>query len=401
MKTEPDYDKERNKILSRILGKLPVRFRMPAVAIVLIILAFGTILGIIVGVKSLVNTEQTKTEEEKTDPDPQFITLEVAKEYSESWSDWTYVAKDERAQCRVIFTNENSYKVKNVKLTCVLTDNIEIVDGITLYDDKFPDGYSIEGQIENEGVNIGDYSPGESVEVFFYIKAIDPSITEAECITASVSINGNSYHQSAEIDVWDSNGGWGDNTNGRRAYSSDEIDAGKLGSLITFNSISDGLIGHEFNYVGARQIDETNGWHANTLEVEDGETYTIRLYIHNDNPGGFDAVAKDVKVTFSLPTQFSKQQNIIGYLDSSNAVPTRYWDGVTLKSDRYFFIEYLDGSARLCNEGIGKDEWIPLPNEIITKDGALVGYSALDGQIPGGYDYYCEVQIDVKVHMKD
>ena len=51
---------------------------MPAVAIILIILAFGTILGIIVGVKSLVNTEQTKTEEEKTDLDPQFITLEVA-----------------------------------------------------------------------------------------------------------------------------------------------------------------------------------------------------------------------------------------------------------------------------------------------------------------------------------
>ena len=99
---------------------------------------------------------------------------------------------------------------------------------------------------------------------------------------------------------------WGDSANGRPSYTLDEINAVKLGDTITFNSISNGKIGDEKNFVGAKVAGTTVAtWNADTINVKDGETYTIRLFVHNNSPKGMDAIAKDVKATFSLPTTVS------------------------------------------------------------------------------------------------
>ena len=196
---------------------------------------------------------------------------------------------------------------------------------------------------------------------------------------------------------------WGDSANGRASYTISEINAGKLGDTITFNSISDGKIGDEKNFVGAietSKIDWSNTgssnlvWKADSIEVKDGETYTIRLYVHNNSPRGTDAVAKDVKTTFSLPTTVSNSQTIIGYLDSSNANPGRYWDEVTLTSDDDFYLEYVEGSAKYTNAKMGT---VALSDNIITS-GVSVGYESLNGEIPGCYEYDGVATINVKVH---
>ena len=196
---------------------------------------------------------------------------------------------------------------------------------------------------------------------------------------------------------------WGDSANGRASYTISEINAGKLGDTITFNSISDGKIGDEKNFVGAieaSKIDWSNTgvssltWNANEINVEDGETYTIRIYVHNNSPKGTDAIAKDVKTTFSLPTNVSNSQTIIGYIDSSNATPGRYWDEVTLKSDDDFYLEYVEGSAKYTNAKMGT---VSLSDEIITS-GVNVGYESLNGEIPGCYEYDGVATINVKVH---
>jgi len=196
---------------------------------------------------------------------------------------------------------------------------------------------------------------------------------------------------------------WGDSANGRSSYTIAEINAGKLGDTITFNSISDSKIGDEKNFVGAiesSKIDWSNTgksnltWNADSINVKDGETYTIRLYVHNNSPKGTDAVAKDVKTTFSLPTNVSNSQTIIGYLDSSNANPGRYWDEVTLKSDSDFYLEYVAGSAKYTNAKMGT---VSLSDEIITS-GVNVGYESLNGEIPGCYEFDGVATIEVKVH---
>ena len=190
---------------------------------------------------------------------------------------------------------------------------------------------------------------------------------------------------------------WGDNTgtqDGRPSYTLDQINAGALGEKITFNSISNGKIGDEKNFVGAKVAGATvQTWNANEIKVKDGETYTIRLFVHNNSPRGMQAIAKGVKASFSIPTNVAKSQTIVGYLDSSNATPTRYFDEVTLVADENIYLEYVDGSAMYNNN---KGDF-KLPNEVITS-GALVGYESMNGEIPGCYEYSGVVTINVKVH---
>ncbi|MBQ3433184.1 hypothetical protein IJG22_02710, partial [Candidatus Saccharibacteria bacterium] len=188
---------------------------------------------------------------------------------------------------------------------------------------------------------------------------------------------------------------WGDSNNGRASYTIAEINAGKLGDTITFNSISDGKINDEKNFVGAKVAGaNVDTWNADTINVKDGETYTIRLYVHNNNPKGTEAVAEGVRANFSLPTTVAKSHTIIGYLNSTNANPGTYWDEVTLNSDSDFYLEYVDGSAKYTNAKMGT---VSLPNEVITS-GATLGYDSLNGKIPGCYEYDGVVTIDVKVH---
>ncbi len=189
---------------------------------------------------------------------------------------------------------------------------------------------------------------------------------------------------------------WGDSNNGRPSYTLAQINQGVLGNTITFNSISSNQkIGDEKNFVGAKVAGaNVSTWNADTIDVKDGETYTIRLYVHNNNPKGMAAIAKDVKATFSLPTNVAKSHTIIGYLDSSNATPTRYWDEVTLKASENIYLEYVKGSAKYTNANLGT---VSLSDAIINS-GALLGYNKLDGNIPGCYQYDGVVTIDVKVH---
>lgn len=188
---------------------------------------------------------------------------------------------------------------------------------------------------------------------------------------------------------------WGDSNNGRTAYTLEQINAGNLGSNITFNSITNGKIGDERNFVGAKlSSSATTTWNADEINVQDGETYTIRLYVHNNSPRGVNAIAKGVSANFSLPTTVAKSQSVIGYINSSNANPTTYWDEVKLVSSNDFYIEYVKGSAKYTNSKLGT---VALPDEVIVS-GATIGYDALNGEIPGCYEYDGQVTIEVKVH---
>ncbi len=188
---------------------------------------------------------------------------------------------------------------------------------------------------------------------------------------------------------------WGDSAGGRPVYTLEQINAGELGDKITFNSITNGKIGDERNFVGAKMSNSTSTtWNADEITVKDGDTLTIRLYVHNNSPKGKDAIAKDVSVSYSLPTTVGKTQTLIGYLNSSNAAPTRYWDEVVLKSSDNFYVEYVKGTAKYTNSKIGT---VSLSDDVITS-GATIGYEALDGKIPGCYEYDGHVTIEVKVH---
>ena len=215
---------------------------------------------------------------------------------------------------------------------------------------------------------------------------------------------------------------WGDNSGGRPSYTTEEIDNGALGSTdpnsdnypgtILFNSISNGEFGSEKNFVGALEcIQREDGvwvsttkeriWSADEIEVENGHTYFIRLYVRNDNPNGKDAVAENTKISFILPADSAKEIEVNGIINSSNATPSRYWDHVTFKSSNLFHLEYIENTALLENNGIGKGGLV-LSDDLIQADGGiLIGYDKLDGRIPGGLQYDNYVTIVVKAIFDD
>ena len=191
--------------------------------------------------------------------------------------------------------------------------------------------------------------------------------------------------------------GWGDNRGGRSSYSIEDINTGNF-NVVTLNSISNGRVGNEKNFVAAKVAGENgNQWNADTITVEDGQTYTICLYINNDNPNGKNAlaVAKDVNATVSLPTTVNDEMYVVGYIEASNSDALRYWDTVKLISEEPFYLEYIKGSAKYTNYKKGT---IQIDDEVIAKGGVQLGYDNLNGIIPGGYNYSSILTIDVIVH---
>ena len=209
--------------------------------------------------------------------------------------------------------------------------------------------------------------------------------------------------------------GWGDNAGGRPTYTIAEINAGKLGDKIVMNSIKDNdsslteaerragvttPLTDERSFIGIRDAatgaqGKNNVWNIGNVNIEEGKTYVIRMYIHNNNPKGVNAVAKDVTAQVDLPNMVSKEARVTGYINASNATPSRYWDSLNLKSadGRAFYLDYIEGSA-LYENNIFKSGTTLSDNIVST--GVKLGYDKLDGNMPGCYEYAGYVTLQVK-----
>lgn len=207
---------------------------------------------------------------------------------------------------------------------------------------------------------------------------------------------------------------WGDNSGGRQTYSIKQINDGAIDDKIVFNSIVDsnenltqkqkeaGVViplSDERNFVGARLDNGDHGknnvWNGNEIVAEEGKTYLVRLYVHNNNRKGFEKVATGVNANLSLPKVVSKESRVDGFINSANATPSRYWDSVVFKSDRNFYLDYVEGSALYENNAVGKNGGVKLSDSVVN-GGVQLGYDKLDGNIPGCYEYSGIVTIKVK-----
>lgn len=193
--------------------------------------------------------------------------------------------------------------------------------------------------------------------------------------------------------------------NERPLYTLEEVEAGALDGIITFNSIINSTIGNEKNFVGAREYHgagagRKNIWNIGGIAAKHGMEYIVRLYVHGSNKYGTDSIASNVKVAFNVPTETSKRLTITGFIFANNAHPNKYYDSIVFTSDIPFHFEYVYGSALIENNGIGKNGGRQLSDEIVTKaasnNGTLIGYSQLDGCIPSSYQYASYISIRVK-----
>lgn len=168
-----------------------------------------------------------------------------------------------------------------------------------------------------------------------------------------------------------------------------------------FNSfINTPYYGDERQFADAKRTDQTSGdVYKNVLpDVTDGaKEVKIRVYVHNNANSALNAsgkgVAKNTMVKIGLPTGSDSEMRARGYISADNAPMVE--DTVDFTATKKFHMEYVPGSAMLYNNSAFKDGK-QLSDSIVTT-GALIGDDALDGDLPGCFDFQATVFITVKI----
>lgn len=168
---------------------------------------------------------------------------------------------------------------------------------------------------------------------------------------------------------------------------------------ITFNSITDNPhVGDERNFVVVKDAANTSsgGW-QDSVNVEAGKEYLVRIYAHNNAAANLNLVATNTRVSATVPTTTGKSVPLSGFVSADNATPTKVWDDVRFNSTQDFNLAYVAGSARVYNNGYAAGgNGQALPDSIVTSAGALIGYNAADGKVPGCFEYANYVTFKVK-----
>jgi len=169
---------------------------------------------------------------------------------------------------------------------------------------------------------------------------------------------------------------------------------------VTFDSITDNPnYGDERNAVTIKSTDNTaaGGW-TDDVNVQNGQEYYVRMYVHNNAASNLNLVAHDVTTHFNIPTQSADRIQVDGYLSSSNATPKEIWDQAVFHGSSDFTLAYVPGSATYTNNVFTSGT--PLPDTIVSS-GAKLGYKSMNGDIPGCFQYSGYVIFKVKASTSD
>ena len=164
---------------------------------------------------------------------------------------------------------------------------------------------------------------------------------------------------------------------------------------VTFNSITNNpeIGGDERDFVSIREAGTTGLW-QDSVQVQPGKEYTVRMYVHNNAAANLNLVANDVTARFVLPIETGKSIKVDGSITSSNANPGMVYDGATFTGAQDFNLAYVANTLKFENNGFPGGT--ALPESIFDNRGALLGYDKLDGKIPGCFQYDGYVSFKVK-----
>ena len=156
-------------------------------------------------------------------------------------------------------------------------------------------------------------------------------------------------------------------------------------SKVTFNSITNNPnIGDERNFVGIRENGTTGQW-LDSQKVERGKEYVVRLYVHNNAASSLNLVAQNVTAKVTLPTTTGTSIQVNGFINSTNADPVEVYDHATFTGGENFNLAYVPGTLKYYNNANGNG--FTIPESVFTSAGAKLGYSQMDGNIPGCFQY--------------
>ena len=180
---------------------------------------------------------------------------------------------------------------------------------------------------------------------------------------------------------------------------------------VTFNSITDDPSwGDERGFTLIKDVtgSENNmdtaaaGDFAETAEAKDGHTYMVKMFVHNNAAANLNLFANNTRLMAYMPTASGDSAMIQGTIAADNCgantagaagSPCAFWDEAYLtapEDGNDFKVSYVLGSGRYYNNvslaADNKDGFV-LPDSIVTKDGAQIGYEQMDGRVQGCFQY--------------
>jgi uncharacterized repeat protein (TIGR01451 family) len=238
----------------------------------------------------------------------------------------------------------------------------------------------------------------------------------------------------------------------RTTYTLAQIDSGALGNNAVLNSIVDennidkiisrynnnhaskitSWVGNETQFLsvkekGTTSNDEYNGWRSaepnyNAPQVvEEGKTYRVRMFVHNNNPKGTNVIANNVVAKVNMDDASAQtQKTITAYIQGSNTNQVYDEAMFVAKNGEKFNLAYVPGSVEYVNNwtndpaNYGKytvgraNGYARLTDNLFAAPGAQLGYSNYNATqqqfndgIPGCYEYSGWVFFDLVAQFQD
>ncbi len=170
-------------------------------------------------------------------------------------------------------------------------------------------------------------------------------------------------------------------------------------TYVTFNSITNNTsVGDERNFTRIRETG-SSVW-GDKVTVQEGKEYTIRMYVHNNAASNLNLVATNVRASLNLPlNNYTTNFTANGFISADNAKPNKVWDQVIVNSDKEFRLQVV--SAKYFNNVTGNTNGWDLGSDLFTANGAQLGYTSLNGKIPGCMQYAGYIIVKVKPQFKE
>ncbi len=192
---------------------------------------------------------------------------------------------------------------------------------------------------------------------------------------------------------------------------------GRCGSLTgpVFNSfINTPSYGDERTFFDGRRSDQAASATADTIpNVNEGSKEVIlRIYVHNNANQDTDClpahltntgcsqidnnapgIAHNTRVRIQLPTDASQVARATAFISADNA--TTVSDTTDMTGTEKFTATLVPGSAKLLRDS----NQYALSDSIADPNGALIGDSAMDGNLPGCFNFAALIEVHVRINV--
>ncbi len=161
---------------------------------------------------------------------------------------------------------------------------------------------------------------------------------------------------------------------------------------VVFNSITDNPDqGDERNFVNVREAGV--GTYGDDIQLKPGKEYEVSVFYHNnasstlnDAEHDYAGIALNAMMRVQMPASVKAGQEarITGFVSADNAQPGQVWDEAYGQASQDMDLRYVQNSAKIHTNGAINGQ--TLPSSLLTT-GALLGYDAFDGKLPGCNEY--------------